>query len=52
MLYPFMTLVDNTEIVHSESYTENGMAFGVNKSTVHAENNIKWFRSEVVWVVE
>lgn len=25
MLYPFMTLEDNTEIVHSESYTENGI---------------------------
>ncbi len=25
MLYPFMTLEDNTEIVHSESYTENGV---------------------------
>ncbi len=24
MLYPFMTLEDNTEIVHSESYIENG----------------------------
>lgn len=24
MLYPFMTLDDNTEIVHSESYIENG----------------------------
>ncbi|MGN0361232.1 MAG: hypothetical protein ACI4ET_00130 [Bilifractor sp.] len=23
MLYPFMTLEDNTEIVHSESYIEN-----------------------------
>lgn len=25
MLYPFMTLEDNTEIVHSESYTEDGI---------------------------
>lgn len=25
MLYPFMTLEDNTEIVHSESYMENGV---------------------------
>ena len=25
MLYPFMTLEDNTEIVHSESYIENGI---------------------------
>lgn len=24
MLYPFMTLEDNTEIVHSESYLEDG----------------------------
>lgn len=24
MLYPFMTLPDDTEIVHSESYFENG----------------------------
>ncbi len=24
MLYPFMTLNDNTEIVHSESYMESG----------------------------
>lgn len=24
MLYPFMTLNDNTEIVHSEAYLENG----------------------------
>lgn len=24
MLYPFMTLDDHTEIVHSESYLENG----------------------------
>lgn len=24
MLYPFMTLDDETEIVHSESYMENG----------------------------
>jgi len=24
MLYPFMTLNDNTEIVHSESYQEDG----------------------------
>lgn len=24
MLYPFMTLDDKTEIVHSESYTQNG----------------------------
>lgn len=25
MMYPFMTLNDNTEIVHSESYMENGV---------------------------
>lgn len=25
MLYPFMTLEDNTEIVHSEAYIENGV---------------------------
>lgn len=25
MLYPFMTLDDETEIVHSENYFENGM---------------------------
>lgn len=25
MLYPFMTLPDETEIVHSENYYENGM---------------------------
>lgn len=24
MMYPFMTLDDNTEIVHSDAYTENG----------------------------
>lgn len=25
MLYPFMTMDDGTEIVHSESYIEDGM---------------------------
>lgn len=25
MLYPYMTLGDNIEIAHSESYTENGI---------------------------
>ena len=24
MMYPFMTLADHTEVVHSESYLENG----------------------------
>ena len=25
MMYPFMTLDDGTEVVHSDAYTENGM---------------------------
>lgn len=37
MLYPFMTLEDNTEIVHSESYIENE----IEKVRVEIEKPVK-----------
>ena len=47
MLYPFMTLQDGTEIVHSESIQENGRE----KVKVCIEKPVDWgFKSAVCWL--